>query len=282
MDETLALLDDSFEAWRRHRDRLFWRWLEPRCGEGPGRVLKTDLYDEAVSVGFLEALRGAGWSEVGLDLSPLVARSAARRSGCTRCLVTTVLDLPIRDGGVDLILSLSTLDHFESLSELERALAELRRVLPAGGRLLLTLDNLDNPLVRLRNALPARLLRSVGLVPYQVGLTLGRRELITAAHRAGFEIESAGWVLHCPRAVMVALCRLSRRYLGGRGDRVLGAAIRWFEALARLPTRRWTGYYTAVEAVARHEPSGRRRPSGGEGPPGGGGRIGRRPAADGS
>ena len=50
----------------------------------------------------------------------------------------------------DVVLSTSTLDHFDRRDEIAVALAELRRVLADGGRLLVTLDNPANPILRLR------------------------------------------------------------------------------------------------------------------------------------
>ncbi len=62
--------------------------------------------------------------------------------------------LPFPDGAFDRVFSNSTLDHFDSRDDIREALRELARVLHPEGELLLTLDNLANPVVRLRNALP--------------------------------------------------------------------------------------------------------------------------------
>ena len=70
--------------------------------------------------------------------------------------------LPFVDGVFDLVVSNSTLDHFETSREIERAVAEIHRVLAPRGLFILTLDNPANPAVALRNALPFALLHQVG------------------------------------------------------------------------------------------------------------------------
>ena len=63
------------ETWRRHSDRvnnaLLGRWLDTRHG---GRLLKTDLFDEAFGDGLLESLAHHSDHVVGID----VARDTAR------------------------------------------------------------------------------------------------------------------------------------------------------------------------------------------------------------
>ena len=141
------------------------------------------------------------------------------------------------------------LDHFDSLAEVLGSLRELRRVLRTDGELLLTLDNLLNPVVALRNSLPFALER-LGLVPYRVGGRPGRAGCAGWAG-SGFEVLDRSVVMQCPRALAVALARLCENRAGSRmRQRVLG----WcdaFEILARWPTRSLTGYFIAVRAVKR-------------------------------
>ena len=54
-------------------------------------------------------------------------------------------------------------------------MAELHRVLRPDGELLLTFDNAANPVVAVRNGLPARVRQATGLVPYPVEVALGRK-----------------------------------------------------------------------------------------------------------
>jgi ubiquinone/menaquinone biosynthesis C-methylase UbiE len=96
--------------------------------------------------------------------------------------------LPFADATFDAVVSLSTLDHFDLHTDIETSLAELVRVLRPGGTLILTLDNLANPIIALRAVLPFRLLQAAGVVPYEIGRTCGPRRLGRFVTRAGLEV----------------------------------------------------------------------------------------------
>ena len=83
-----------------------------------------------------------------------------------------------------------------------------RAVLKTGGCLLATLDNLNNPVVRLRNATPWWLLRRSGLVPYPAGATVRLGEFCRLLQRVGFEISEIRTLMHVPRSPAVLLARL--------------------------------------------------------------------------
>jgi SAM-dependent methyltransferase len=87
----------------------------------------------------LAATSGAG-AVVGLDLHPFaVARTAGRGLPVARGSVTA---LPFAAGSFDTVTSIDVLYHLAVASDRE-ALSEFRRVLRAGGRLLLQLPALD-------------------------------------------------------------------------------------------------------------------------------------------
>jgi len=173
---------------------LIAQWADRR-----GRWLKTDLFEErAPARALLPALTGVEW--VGLDISTAVAGQATT-CGVGPVAVGDVRGLPFRSACFDGILSTSTLDHFPDRGDITRSLRELRRVLVPGGRLILTLDNPRNPLIRLRNALPPAIAARTGLAPYAVGETLsepdGRRALIAS----GFAVDATQFVLHAPHVI---------------------------------------------------------------------------------
>jgi SAM-dependent methyltransferase len=235
--------------WREHSDamnsELLRRWLPPR---GCGRALKTDLFDEAMGEGLYPLLAGCARSVAALDLSSQVVASAVARYPGLLAVGGDVRRLPFAACAFDLVVSNSTLDHFGSRAEIADALRELNRVLAAGGRLLLTMDNLANPAVALRNALPFGWLRKLGLVAYPVGVTCGPRRLRAMLREAGFEVLQTEALLHCPRVLAVPLARwLQRRRRGGSRARFLRGLRSW-ERLARSPTRLLTGYYVGVSA----------------------------------
>ena len=236
--------------WRRHNDRvigdLLSRWL---AGRRFHRVLKTDLFEEAGGQGLEGVLARHGDCVVGIDLSHATAGSAHHRHSRFSVVKSDVRRLPFAAASFDLIISTSTLDHFDTLDELQSSLSELHRILRPGGELLLTLDNPENPVVRLRNALPFTWLHRTGVVPYYVGVTCGRRELSSRMRRAGLAVEEIAAVLHCPRAPAIALTRwIENAPLLRAGEQTLLVGLRAWELLALLSTRFFTGYYVAVRA----------------------------------
>ena len=99
------------------------------------------------------------------------------------------------------ILSTSTLDHFDDPADLRSALAELARLLAPGGRLVLTLDNRRNPLIRARNALPRSVARRTGLVPFAVGHTVDAREGKALLADVGLRLLACEHLLHAPHVI---------------------------------------------------------------------------------
>jgi hypothetical protein len=56
-------------------------------------------------------------------------------------------------------------------------------------------------------------------------------------------------VMHCPRALAVALSRVSQKYTGNETKKRFLEALMSFEHLSRFPTRFLTGYFVAVRAI---------------------------------
>lgn len=235
--------------WRAHSDAtnadLFERWLPAGvCGD----VLKTDCYDEAMGEGLARLLATRALRVTAVDVAHRVAGVALGRHPALRVVAADVRRLPFGDASFDVVVSNSTLDHFERRADIGRALTELHRTLKPGGTLLVTLDNLRHPAVALRNVLPFRWLRYARLVDYPSGATYGPGGLAAALVSAGFEILDTATLLHCPRAWAVARARALQR--SGSPDtrrRFLAGLARW-ERLAEKPTRHWTGHYVAVRA----------------------------------
>jgi SAM-dependent methyltransferase len=237
--------------WRVHSDllnaELLRRWLPVSAR----RALKTDLFDEALTQGLFPLIAEHAESVAGIDLSPATVALARARHPELDAAQADVRQLPFADGEFDLVFSNSTLDHFELREDIGTGLSELHRVLEPGGELLVTLDNRLNPLIAVRNALPYSLLKRVGLVPYYVGPTLGPRGLRRALGDAGFEVVEMRAIMHCPRAVAIAIGRRLDRRGRPRARRAFLRSLLAWEALGRLPTRALTGHFVAARAV-RH------------------------------
>ena len=238
--------------WRVHSDavnrELFGRWLA-RSSESS--LLKTDLFDEALSDGLYSLLASQARQVYGMDLSARILRMAGSRHRSLRSIVADVRSLPFNDSTFDVVVSNSTLDHFKSQEEIVISLRELHRVLRPTGRLLLTLDNLANPVIALRQMLPFDLLKRLGILPYYVGTTFAPHHLCRVLQHLGFHVSEMGAVLHCPRMPAVVLCRLLARYATSGTQRRFLRLLMAFEVLSRWPTRFFTGYFIVVNALRR-------------------------------
>lgn len=221
--------------------RLAEAWLVK--GPRPHRLLKTDLFDEAVGSGLYPCLRKLADEVHGIDVSEAVVDAAADRYPGFAVERADVRDLPFPDATFDAIVSCSTLDHFDDVRDLDRALGELVRVLAPGGRLLVTLDNASNPLVALRNAIPWTWLSRARLVPCYVGATLNADGLERGLRAHGLTIERTGTLMHVPRVAVLGLGTVAA-IRPSHLDLLLSG-----ERLGRLGTRRVTGQFVATLAV---------------------------------
>jgi hypothetical protein len=121
---------------------------------------------------------------------------------------------------------------------------------------MLNIDNRANPISRLRNALPFRMLNRLGLVPYHLGATCGPRRLRGILVGLRFEVLESAAVLHCPHILEKRTnCAMQQQFL---------RQLMSFERLAHWATRFLTGHYVAVLArrnTQPHSPQPVRMPS---------------------
>ncbi|MCX7823932.1 MAG: class I SAM-dependent methyltransferase [Verrucomicrobiae bacterium] len=236
--------------WRAHGDAvnlaLLARWLPP---DGAGVLLKTDLFDEAVGDGLYPRLAGAARPIVGMDVAPATLKVARAKYHGLLAVGADVRRLPFADSALEVVVSNSTLDHFDSQDDIVAGLREFHRVLRRGGELVLTLDNPANPLVALRNALPFPVLHRLGLVPYPIGATCGPRRLRRMLRQTGFELRQLTAVMHCPRVIAVAVARAVKRFAPTRSQERFLRFLMNFERMENWPTRFLTGHFVAVHAV---------------------------------
>ena len=253
-----AYWDSIAEEWARANPQSLWRAYSDAVHSGLvahrvegshySRLLKTDLFDEAVSAGVFADLALQADSVFGIDISSLMVGVARERCAGLHGVGGDVRCLPFADKAFDMVFSNSTLDHFGSPDKIALSLNELYRVLRPGGELLLTLDNLMNPAVAIRNALPYDLLHRLGIVPYQVGATLRPRRLKELIEHTGFEIQKIDAIMHCPRLLGVIVTRILDKHIDKENQQRFLHLMLAFERLARLPTRFLTGYFGVVWA----------------------------------
>lgn len=238
--------------WRVHSDAvniaLMARWLPEKRVE---RLLKTDLFDEAVDDGVYPVLEPKAQNVIGIDVSLLMAKAALGRHTDLKGISADVCCLPFAEKSFDVIVSNSTLDHFKTQDQIIDSLRELYRVLRVDGQLIITLDNLANPVIALRNILPFRSLHYLGVVPYYVGATFRPRRLCLQLRRVGFDPIEITTIMHCPRIFAVAWAEMLERCGTLKAKRRFLRALMAFECLSRWPTRFLTGYFVAVAAIKR-------------------------------
>lgn len=242
----------SQALWRSHSDKvnntLVSNWLPGKKCEC---LLKTDLFDEALGDGLYSLMSSCTEHVVGIDVSIRTLQIAASRHHSLQTICSDVRCLPFANGSFDIIISNSTLDHFVTEDAILAGLRELRRILKPEGRLLLTLDNLANPLIALRHLLPFRLLYSLGVVPYYVGATYTPSRLWRVMEAVGFDVSEMHAIMHCPRVLAVPLARVLRKFATNNIQARFLRYLMSFERLAHLPTRYLTGHFIAVYAF-RH------------------------------
>jgi SAM-dependent methyltransferase len=214
-------------------------------------LLKTDLFDEAVSDGLSPLLDSLAERVFYMDSALEVHEMAKYRYSRLQTIGADVRDLPFANGTFDGIVSNSTLDHFESLDDLSVSLQELCRVLRPGGQMILTLDNRSNPVILLRNWLPFRLLKRLKIIPYYVGVTLRVNRLEYLLKETGFEVLEVDAIMHCPRIVAVTIARWVEKHTSRESQRSFLRLLMAFEGLSCLPTRFLTGYFVAAKVTKR-------------------------------
>ncbi|MFC1849867.1 radical SAM protein [candidate division CSSED10-310 bacterium] len=235
--------------WRMYSDALHTLYLKKWIAIDPNeRLLKTDLFDEASGQGLYPHLSSVSDHCFGIDASLDVVNAARKKYEKFKTTGGDVRHLPYKDETFDAIFSNSTLDHLQSHHEITVSLQEFHRILKSTGRLFISLDNLSNPVIALRQILPFRLLYTLGLVPYYVGATMGPRRLRHTLNRVGFSVKTITAMSHCPRLIAVIIARFVCKFCSQEvSHKFIQALIRW-ERLADYSTRFLSGYYVVIVA----------------------------------
>lgn len=249
---------DREDLWRGHLKEVYQelmdRWMQSSPG---GRALKTDLFDEAIGTDGLIPLCGQKCDSVfGTDVSFEVAVAAKRRmikerNGWHGPICSDVRKLPFKSESFDHVISNSTLDHFAHKESIRESLRELCRLMRSGGSLLITLDNPSNPIVLFRNLAPYRLLKLLGIIPFYMGVTLSKSQLIRMLESSGFEVDESTAIVHSPRILAIWTGRILNRTGNRKVKQYVSRVLEVCERLEKLPTRYLSGYYVAALATKR-------------------------------
>ncbi|MFQ5527461.1 MAG: class I SAM-dependent methyltransferase [Thermoanaerobaculia bacterium] len=233
----------STRYYADNEERLFREFLEPLTGR---RVFKTDLWDEARNTRILQWASERGARAFGLDLSPATTRMArAEFESIDQKLAAAVSDIrwvPFADQSFDAIYSMGTIEHFD---ETEQAIAEIFRVLKAGGRAVIGVPNRRDPFLR---PLMVWVLYRLGLYGYGFEKSYSRANLRRMLEGAGFDVIAESGILFIPgwlRMLDLALHAWCRPLA-----RITGLAVKPFAWLYRkFPGVRRHGYLIAAVVI---------------------------------
>jgi SAM-dependent methyltransferase len=232
----------STQYYRRCEIALVRRYLGDAQGK---RVLKLDLWNEAVNTRLLQWIEGQGARVYGMDLSAVTAARARhnfRHEARTGHFIQgDIRGLPFAAGSFDFVYTMGTIEH---VREYELAIREVSRVLRPGGVAVIGVPHKWDVFLR---PLLVWLLERLDRYPYSPERAFGAAELRAVVERNGLTVENRTGLLFVPGFV-----RLADLFLHVRGlpmARLTGAATRPFEyAEQRWEWARRLGYLVAVVA----------------------------------
>lgn len=226
---------------------LINRWAGDIKGK---RLLKTDLREEAFGEDeVLFSLSAQGADVYGIDISEVTVDKAdslqKERKLNHNYVVSDVRDLPFEDDMFDIIISSSTLDHFESTEDLLVSLRELKRVLKPQGNMIITLNNRHN----INFFILLKIEKFLGLTKYPVQF-FSIRQLRKMFGDAGLIIVEEDFVVHIISPVNTIL-----KLMGSvMRSRYVHSVAMLFLKLAswlgrRKTTKRFTGWFIALQST---------------------------------
>lgn len=201
------------------------------------RVLKLDLWNEAINTRILNWVAASGAKTFGLDLSHIVARRAsenARREGAPLNLVRAdIRDVPFADDSFDVVYTMGTIEHID---EYAQAIREIHRVLKPGGTAIIGVPNKWDIFLR---PLLVAVLEAMDKYPYAPEKSFSERELREVVEAAGLKVRRRTGILTIPGVLRMAdlffhTRRIPLTWLTGAASRPFEyAETRW----------QWPGYF---------------------------------------
>lgn len=221
-----------FDAWRALRSGFAPLFLEPVMESAlthlsgalrPGaRVLDLGSGEGHVAA----AVRACGAETIGLDLDPGVLADSRRRHPGGASVAADAARLPLADVSVDAIFCFSVLQY----ADRDAALAEMRRVLRPGGRVVVV-ENLEGSPV----ALAYRAWRAVARVRYPGRLTPRRH--LAWGDRERLQAFFPGAVFEAWYLLSAALLAVPAVYNANGGEHPGSAVRACLRAARRLDSR---------------------------------------------
>lgn len=197
-DRVAASMPDFVTApstgyYRRREIDLIRRAAGPLAGK---RVLKLDLWNEAINTRILEWVSAEGADAYGLDLSHVVANRALHNSRGEQFDISIVRadirEVPFRDQSFDVVYTMGTIEH---IAEYKHALREIHRVLRVGGTAIIGVPNFWDPFLR---PLIVAVMELLGRYPYAPEKSFTWRELRRDVEEAGLDVREMTGILALP------------------------------------------------------------------------------------
>jgi SAM-dependent methyltransferase len=213
----------------------------------PQTVVKTDVFEEANNQDAVLPNVKLGQSlSLGFDVElRTVAKAHLRyKSETPQFLNADTRNLPFASDSLELIISTSTLDHFETRAEFVESIRELARVLHPQGRMILTMDNPWNP-----GYFPLYALFRLPFAPFKLGYTPTCARLDADLRDAGLTPQAWRALIHNPRMITTLILLGLRKLFGASADGVVSSYLNFVAKCEHLPTRWFTCVFMAVCVV---------------------------------
>ncbi len=186
------------------------------------RVLKLDLWNEAVNTRILHWMQAQGAEVYGLDVSTVTVQRARRNASLAsppmHLVQADIRALPFQPESFDLVYTMGTIEH---VPEYQAAVADIRRVLRPGGRAIIGVPHLWDPFLR---PVIVWALELFDHYPYSPEKAFSWPELRCVVEAAGFDVEQRAGILALP-----GIIRMADTFLFRRGIRLDGvfALVQW-------------------------------------------------------
>jgi SAM-dependent methyltransferase len=176
--------------------RRFWGSLRGK------RVLKLDLWNEAVNTRILNWMQSEGAKTFGVDISFVTTRRARENAftngGPLHLCQADIRNLPFESNSFDFVYTMGTIEHID---EYQDALREVHRTLKPGGKAIIGVPHKWNIFLR---PLIVRTLDMFGKYPYSPEKSFSSMELRRAVETAGLTVQSRTGILTAPGIIRMA------------------------------------------------------------------------------
>ncbi|MFB3072876.1 MAG: class I SAM-dependent methyltransferase [bacterium] len=196
----------STQYYRRREIALLQRSFGPMKGK---RVLKLDLWNEAVNTRILHWMKSQGAEAFGLDFSSVVTSRALQNSGETEgplhLVQSDIRHIPFATNSFDFVYTMGTIEHID---EYQDAVDEVHRVLKVGGKTIIGVPHKWNIFLRplLVNALDL-----FGKYPYSPEKSFSYGELRRVVEKCGLRVRNRTGIMAFPGILRMAELFLYKR-----------------------------------------------------------------------